>query len=169
MEDEEFENDLNQLLSELSETSTIDGVKNKIKEIEKINEKNVNDHIYEKVAVLSEMATEVAKTMQEKLESGSPFETDVQAFIGAVNAMGKAIDIMNSKVEPEKKILLTHQLQKEREDIKHKHALELQTLRNEAKSIGNNNKITQNNYLAVGSQEEITKALNENRKSIVDI
>ena len=169
MEDEEFEDDLSKLLTELSEGSNIKDVKEKIEEIEQINPENVNDAIYRKVAVLSDMATKVAEVMQEKIESGTPFESDIQAFIGAVTAMGKSIDIMNSKVEPEKKLLLTHELQKEREEIKHKHALELQALRNEAKSIGNNNNITQNNYLTVGDREEVIKALNENRKSIVDV
>lgn len=169
MDDDEFEDDLNKLLTELSQNTDIVEVKEKIREMENINPENVNEKIYEKIAILSDMATKVAEVMQEKIETGSPFEADVQAFIGAVNAMAKSIDIMNSKVEPEKKLLLTHELQKEREEIKHKNALELQALRNEAKSIGNNNNITQNNYLTVGDREEVIKALNENRKSIVDV
>mgnify|MGYP001016844960 CR=1 FL=1 len=130
---------------------------------------NIEQKIYENVSHLLDLATGVAEVMKEKIDTGTPFAADVQAFAAAMNSLGKGIDVMSNKIEPEKKMMLAHKLKLEADAIKHKNALELQDKKNEAKSLGSNNNITQNNYLAVGSNEEIMQALENNRTGLIEV
>ena len=117
----------------------------------------------ERLGSLLESSESVVETLREKIESGSPFESDVQGFVGGTANILKAVEMINRRKESELKLVMQHQLLLQREELKHKNALELAEKRNAGKVA---NKVEMSGNVFIGSQQEILKNVKEAMKDM---
>lgn len=168
MTDEQEDDDLKKFLIEIGKSDEPEPRKESTPS-EKITKENMDDILFERVSDLLDMTTGVAETLRDKIESGSPFESDVLGFGQATTSLSKGLEFLSKRKEAEFKLKMAHELQMEREKVKHQNALELQEKRNEAKAIGSNNNITQNNYIAAGSRDEVMRLLALDKGEVLDV